>query len=54
MYGIRSTLRRRCQPADGQTSVDGPFTLVVDEEAFDLVVVALGREIEWRLVAEIE
>ncbi len=30
---------------------DVPFTLVVDEEAFALVVVALGRELERRLEA---
>ncbi len=28
---------------------DVPFTLVVDEEAFTLVVQALGRDLEWRL-----
>ncbi len=38
---------------DGGRSVtaDVPFTLVVDEEAFALVVVALGWELERRLAA---
>jgi len=33
---------------------DVPFTLVVDEEAFPMVVVALGRELERRLAAIME
>ncbi|HSH80767.1 MAG TPA: hypothetical protein VLA19_19740 [Herpetosiphonaceae bacterium] len=34
-------------------SADVPFPLVVDEETFPLVVVALGREIERRLAATV-
>jgi hypothetical protein len=33
---------------------DVPYTLVVDEEAFALAVVALGRELERRLAAMVE
>ena len=33
---------------------DVPFALVVDEESFALVVVALGQELERRLAARIE
>lgn len=41
---------------DGGRCVRGnvPFTLVVDEETFPLVVVALGRELERRLAAMVE
>ncbi len=49
-------LRRFCLIAmtlDGgrYVSADVPFTLVVDEETFPLVVGALGRELERRLAA---
>lgn len=37
-----------------RVSVNVPFTLVVDEEVFSLVVVALGRELERRLAALVE
>ncbi len=35
-------------------SVDIPFAVVVDEEAFALVVVTLGAELERRLAAMVE
>lgn len=39
------------QDGSRQVFQEFPFTLVVDEEAFALVVVALGREVERRLAA---
>jgi len=39
------------QDGSRHTCQDVPFTLVADEEAFALVVVALGQELERRLAA---
>ncbi len=42
------------QDGSRQVTAQVPFPLVVDEEAFPLVVVALGREIERRLAATVK